>query len=240
MAQKTHREVKVPQMSASRLADYMAASHQARRGIIRSCKYQGTSRVIQYNAARATIADHLSNPNRSLETAQQALARLEAKVADDPFDAKVLEHNCDMVRRFVDRYDAMALPKAEPSRAAKFPPLSLGGTRVTFEPHVLLTRTTRTNKVRIGALMLRYKKGAAVNEEAALYQAAFIYGYLLRRQMEENTSPDPKLCLILDVHTNQTIEAPSKSGYMFKEMEAACSAVAERWPAIEPPADAVL
>jgi hypothetical protein len=43
---KTHTEIKTPQMSVSQLADYMAASEQTKRSIVRGCKYRAIARVV--------------------------------------------------------------------------------------------------------------------------------------------------------------------------------------------------
>jgi hypothetical protein len=61
---KTHVERKNPQISLARLADYMAASEQGRRGIAASCKYQPIARVIQYNYAKAIVANYIRSENR--------------------------------------------------------------------------------------------------------------------------------------------------------------------------------
>ena len=55
-SEKTHRELKDPQVSARYLADFMAASEQLARSIIRRCKYQGTAPVIQHKEARLTVS----------------------------------------------------------------------------------------------------------------------------------------------------------------------------------------
>jgi uncharacterized protein YqiB (DUF1249 family) len=52
-SKKTHTEVKQPQISIPRLADYMAASEQGKRTIAQSCKYRSTVRVTQHNEAKA-------------------------------------------------------------------------------------------------------------------------------------------------------------------------------------------
>ena len=46
MSDKTHRVIKHPRMSDNKMADYMAASEQVRRGILRSCKYQAITAMI--------------------------------------------------------------------------------------------------------------------------------------------------------------------------------------------------
>jgi hypothetical protein len=56
---KTHTEVKNPQISIPRLADYMAASEQGQRTIAQSCKYRSIARVTQHNEAKAVVSNHI-------------------------------------------------------------------------------------------------------------------------------------------------------------------------------------
>jgi len=70
---KTHVERKSPQISLARLADYMAASEQAKRGIASTCKYQPIARVIQYNDARAIISNYIRSENRQIEDLKHKL-----------------------------------------------------------------------------------------------------------------------------------------------------------------------
>src|SRR5271166_6358984 len=100
-AAKTHVERKRPQISVSRLADYMAASEQVRRGIIRSCKYRSIARVVQHDEARAIVAGFLCSATPDIEELQQRVDAMEARFFDNQFDADVNGHNGDYIRRFI-------------------------------------------------------------------------------------------------------------------------------------------
>ena len=88
--------------------------------------------------------------------------------------------------------------------------------------------------------MLRYSKGKALSADVAAYQSAFIFGYLERRPFAEVAEPERVLCLTLDGYGGTSHPAPGRAVYLFKEMEAACESISERWPAIKPPASAIL
>lgn len=99
---------------------------------------------------------------------------------------------------------------------------------------------TRTNKPKSGAVFFRYAKGKSLNVKAAEYQSAFIFSYLSKFPFQEGATPDPKLCITFDVYAPATHEAPGNAIYLYKEIAAVCAGIAERWPAIRPPPNAVL
>jgi hypothetical protein len=121
-----------------------------------------------------------------------------------------------------------------------FSPLKMGGVRVTLRPHLLLRRLTRTNKIRMGALMLRYAKGKPLPETVAGWQSAAIFGFLRTIEEGEAAEAERALCITLCAYKGVAYEAPTNSVYMFNEMKAACAAIAERWPALKPPTNAVI
>jgi hypothetical protein len=114
---KTHVERKRPQISVGRLADYMAASEQVRRGIIRSCKYRSIARVVQHDEAKAIIAEFLCSATPNIEGLQRRVDAMEARFYDNQFDADVNMHNCDYIRRFIAIRDLIDGPVKPPDGA---------------------------------------------------------------------------------------------------------------------------
>jgi hypothetical protein len=157
--QKTHREVKHPQISIRYLADYMSASEQARRTIIRGCKYQPIARVVQHDEAKLAVSKFIRSGLTDIATLQSEAQRLRDRMADSEFDRDVLDHNIDYIERFAQVSSKLELPNAEILPAGKSGSVSLHGTKVTSEVHFRLRRTTKTNKIRVGAATLRYAKG---------------------------------------------------------------------------------
>jgi hypothetical protein len=239
--QKTHTEVKKPQISMSRLADYMAASEQAKRTIVQSCKYRATVRVVQHNEAKATIASYIRKGETDTSSLIEKADYIRSKLADDDFEAEVNDHNASYVERFAKIAETVSLPKkAEIQAGEKFPALPLGGVAVTFVPQLLLQRVSKTNVAKRGAVMLRYAKGKALSPVLGEWQSAGIFGYLRTLDVADMKEAEKELCLTLDAYTGAIYPAPSKSVYFFNEMKAACASIAERWPAIQPPKNAVL
>jgi hypothetical protein len=240
MLKKTHTEVKEPQISVRMLADYMAASEQGQRTIARNCKYKPTAPVVQHDEARG-IASIYVRQRDSVEL-KSKLDALRGRFyePDQDFERKRNEHNADYVERFSKIASDLDLPQADYLPRRKFPPLMLRGTKVSFVPDLLVTRVNRTNKTKVGALMFRYAKGEPLPEDVAGYQSAFMFGYLEERPFAEAAVAERGLCLTVDAYAGKVYAAPGKAAYLFKEMQAACESIAERWPAIKPPARAVL
>ena len=237
---KTHTEAKHASIAVSRLADYMAASEQSKRSIVSSCKYRPIARVIQHNDAKGIISHYLRTARGDKAKLMERLETLQNKLCDDQFEEDVRDNNCDYVTRFSAIQDGVNLPEATLSKPVPLETITLNGVRISFRPDLLISRVTRTNKARIGSMMLRYAKGKPLRDEVGLYQSAFAFGYLSNYPYEEAAAAEKALCVTLDAQSGTVYAAPGNAGYRYKEMEAACASIFERWPAIQPPKNAVL
>ena len=237
---KTHTEVKQPRMSIRRLADYMGASEQARRGIVQSCKYRAIARVVQHNEAKAAISSHILSGVDGPGDLQKRVDQLRSMLVDDDFEADMNDHNADYIERFIASLGNVQLPDADRLPTHEFAPLTLNGVKVTFFPQLLLRRVTKTNNVKTGALMLRYGKNSPLPPTVGGFQSSAIFGYLRTLEETDKTEAERALCITLDAHAGKCHQAPGNAIYLFKEMKAACATIAERWPAIKPPKNAIL
>ena len=237
----THVEIKLPKLSMSRLADYMASSRQAQRSIIQSCKYQPIVRVVQHREARVILSNYLRNKLDEPPSLVLKASQIRHKLTENEFEAEVNGHNADYVERFSQVANKVQLPAAELKPTREFSPLDMNGLSLNFSPQILLARLTqRTNKLIIGALMLRYAKGKPLSDKVGNWQAAGIFGFLRTIQEAEAAEAERELCLVLDAYTGEIHPAPGNAVYLFKEMKAACADIAERWPVIKPPKNAIL
>ncbi|HTW50905.1 MAG TPA: hypothetical protein VME45_03315 [Stellaceae bacterium] len=218
---RTHIETATPQIDIRHLADYMAASRQSQRRVVQGCKYRRITRVIQHTEARAVIYNYIrigdSDPQKLLDRA--ALVR--EKLADDDFESEVNDHNADYIESFAGSYIIGVLPKAEISARQDIAPININGMSVRFGHHLLLRRTTTTNKQRIGAIMLRYAKGETLGINVGEWQAASMFGFLRMVYEAEAAEPERKLCVVLDAYAGKTHLAPGNAVYRFNEMRAA-------------------
>lgn len=239
MAEKTtHREVKNPRLSDNKLSDYMSASEQARRGILQSCKYQRKTAVIQHHDAKKMVAESIVNGNLDADELAKKLEIYEGKITDTDFEEDVKTHNIDYVK-------SVLTMGFEPIKGTEFHrcktqmKLDFNGTEISFFPDVLVTRTNKRNNRKIGALNLRYSKSAKLPEATAQYQSALMFGIFRDNPFEPESVPELALCQTLDGFNGKVYAAPTKSIYLYKEMMAACGAIANQWPNIAPPAGAI-
>lgn len=241
MTDKTHREVKQPEISVRYLADYMAASERKRRTIIEGCKYRPIARLHQHKEAPIAIAHALRHGTATPEGLKERAGMIRAKIATDDFDAFTNETNADYVEAFSKVVAGLELPEAEILPGNSFPDFDIRGTKVTFAPNLMLRRLIKkTNKVRRGALMLRYAKGSPLSPTVGGYQSAAAFGLLGMVKDEETGEPDKTLCLTLCALAGKPYAAPTNSVSIFHNMRAACETIAERWPNIKPPKGAIL
>lgn len=240
MEKKTHTLTKTPRISISRLADYMAASEQRQRAIAQSCKYRPIARVIQHDEAKTIITGYLLKGNKNPDHLLHRATQIRAKLTDNDFEEETNEHNADYLDRFAGVVDDLELPEAQLLSAGRSIPLDISNIRVSFWPNLLLRRLTKTNKVRIGALMLRYSKGKPLDQSVAEYQSSIILGCLRMLDAGDGSEPENKLCVTVDAQSGAIYGAPGKATYLFNEAKAACASLAEKWPNIKPPKNAVI
>ncbi len=239
--EKTHRQIKEPQIGIRYLAEYMNGSDRARRTLLRRCKYQPIARVIQHKEAKLSVSYFLRNDGYSLDDLVAEAEKIRNRIADTDFDAALYSHNADYLIRFSKIADDLKLPTTDVSQPGKMIDTSLHGTRVTASLDFRLRRVTKTNKVRVGAGMLRYAKGKKVNAAEAQWQSALMFGLLrLPGHMEDGADPELKLCITLDAYSGDCYPAPSDAVSRFQNAEAACATIADAWGQIQPPKGAVL
>ncbi|MEA2838733.1 MAG: hypothetical protein QOF41_63 [Methylobacteriaceae bacterium] len=239
MPDKTHRVVKHPRLSDNKLADYMAASEQARRGILRSCKYQAITAVIQHIDAKKIIADSMANGKLDKIKLASNLEIYEGKITDTDFEEEVKQHNIDYIKNVLT-LGIEAVNGEEFQRCKTSRKLDFNGTEISFRPDMLVARTNKRNNRKIGALNFRYSKSAKLPERTANFQSALMFGALRDQPFEAESTPEHALCQTIDGFNGKVHPAPSNSIYLYNEMKAAGGSVALQWPNIEPPSGAVV
>jgi len=228
------------ELRARELADYMAASSQRKRTVLRDAKYRPLARVLNHSEARLTIAGWLREGDGDIATLRGKAEWFRDRMTTGDFEAYQNQHNADYIDAFADICDKLDIPTCEMHPPGGKQTVKINGTILVHNPDLDLKRTARNNKVKYGALYLRYAKGKELNADAARYQSAFTFGFLSGLPQEENTDPERKLCLTVCAYSGNAIEAPSNSIYLYKEIAATCAAIADQWPNIKPPPGAIL
>ncbi len=236
---KTHRLVPSPEIMLPKLAEYMAASNQARRTIVRGCKYVSLARYFQHTIAKKTLSDHLEDGNPLPGDLPEKAEQIRNMLADSEFDQRIFDQNADFVLAFSDASDSFDLSGFTLTSSSESFDQSFNGTKVKFRPDMLTSRTTKANTQKIGGLMFRYSKSGAVSDEVAGYQTAFMYGYFGERPFIEEAKPEGALTLVLCANSGKTHPSPSKPIYTYNEMKAVCGDIAEKWENVDPPSGAV-
>lgn len=240
--QKTHDVRPQPGMSANRLADYMAASEQTRRTILRGCKYRPRARVVQHQDAKESIADSLSSDIFDEESLRLRMEILRNGLRGSDFENEVAEHNADYIERFLDNRPTLPARVQSVLKAGNMPGLDLDGFWLSFTPNLILRRVNRRNVPKMGVAFFRYAKGKPLSATVACWQGAISMGYLttkLQQGMGE-TDPEREMCVAIDMWSGECHPAPSNAVYRFNEIRAVCAGIVERWDQIQPPENAVL
>lgn len=239
--EKTHSLREKPGMSASKLADYMAASEQARRSILRGCKYRPIARIVQHQAAKESIADSLSSGEFEQGTLEAKMEILRNGLQGSDFDNEVAEHNADYIERFLETMPKLPTRAKEVSKAGKMPALDLEGFSLSFYPDLILKRTNQRNVPKKGVVFFRYGKNRPISDEVGCWQSAISFGYLdtkLKQGLAE-IDPEKEMCATLDIWSGKCHLAPGNAIYRFNEVKAACAGIVERWNMIAPPEGAI-
>jgi hypothetical protein len=240
--QKTHDVRTTPGMSANRLADYMAASEQAKRSILRSCKYRPRARVIQHQEARESISDWLSSGGASEDPLHDRVEILRNGLQGTDFDNEVAEHNADFIDRFLLMKPELPSVAQEAMKPGKMPSLNINGFILSFTPDLILKRVNRRNVPKMGVAFFRYSKGKPLDAEVACWQGAISMGYLTvkLKQGLGDIDAERDLCVAVDMWGGHTHVAPTNAVYRFNEVRAVCAGIVERWEQIAPPENAFL
>ena len=240
--EKTHNLRQHPGMSANRLADYMAASEQARRSILRSCKYMPRARVIQHQDAKESIAKHLSSAEFGADQLQARMEILRNGLHGSEFDNEVAEHNADYIERFLEHLPSLPARVQEVTAAGKMPSLEIHDLHLSFSPDLLLRRVNIRNTPKLGVAFFRYAKNKALSDDVACWQGAIAFGYLDTKVKQGlgDVDPEKEMCVAIDMWTGKVHPAPTNAVYRFNEVRAACAGIAERWGQIQPPEGAII
>jgi hypothetical protein len=240
LADPTHTERKTCELRVRELADYMAASQQRRRTVLRDAKYRPVARTLQHKEARTIISNWLRDGHGDTSTLGRHAERMRARHATSDFVSSQNNFSADYIETFMNAFPLMDIPACEMRAPSTKGQMTLGGTKIIFNPDILVARSTTRNTRRIGSVFLRYAKGKELSEEAALFQSSFSFGYLRLIPFEEPAEVEKKLCMTIDGYTGKVNEAPGNAVYRFNEMTAACSDITALWPNIQPPPSAIL
>jgi len=222
-----------------KLAEYMAASDQARRTIVKNCKFVPLARFMQHKIAQKTIADHIEDGNPLPGDLVEKAEQIRNMLADTDFEQTTFDQNADYVQSFADVAKAFDLSGFDLTASEHKFDREFSGTMIKFRPNLLASRKTQANTQKIGSGMFRYSKSGPVASDVAEFQCAFMYGYFGDFPFIEEAKPEEKLSFVLCANSGKTYTTPKKPIYKYNEMKAVCSDIAEKWENVEAPKGAV-
>lgn len=235
---KTHRLVASPEITLPKLAEYMAASDQARRTILRNCKYASIARYMQHKIAKKTLASHIEEGNPLPGDLSDKAEQIRHMLADTDFEQQTFDQNADYVDAFGKASHSFDLSGITLNATEQTFDKGFNGTLVKSRPDLLTSRTTQANTQKIGGGMFRFSKSGAVSADVAEFQAAFMFGYFGEHPFIEEAKPEAALSFVLCANSGSTYTTPNKPIYKYNEMKAVCSDIAEKWDNVEPPSGA--
>jgi hypothetical protein len=159
-------------------------------------------------------------------------------MADTPFERDVLDNNADYIQAFADACTSMIMPDAERVAFEGAFRVDVSGVEVNPDIRFMMSRLTKTNKVHIGFATLRYAKGKPLADEVAAWQSSLLYGCAISVSDMDEREPEKKLCVTIDALSGVAHQAPGDALTRFRNMEAACQSIAERWDSVEAPPNA--
>lgn len=222
-----------------KLAEYMAASDQARRTIVRNCKYVSIARYMQHTIAKKTLADHLEDGNPLPGDLSDKAEQIRHMLADTDFDKQKFDQNADYVQAFSEVSHKFDLSGITLTSSPDDFDRAFSGTKVKYRPDLLTSRTTKANTQKIGGVMFRFSKSGPVSADVAGFQAAFMFGFLGEFPFIEEAKPEGDMSFVLCANSGKAHATPAKPIYKYNEMKAVCSDIAEKWANVEPPNGAV-
>lgn len=87
MADATHTERKVCELRVRELADYMAASQQRRRTVLRDVKFRPIARTLQHTEARVFLSNWLREGHGDTSALSKEADRLRGLMVTSDFEA---------------------------------------------------------------------------------------------------------------------------------------------------------
>ena len=160
-------------------------------------------------------------------------------MADTPFEREVLDNNSDFLAAFGEAFDIEQFPDAEIIEGPTQFKVNLNGVDVNPDIRLATRRVNKNNRERTGLMTIRYAKGKPLDEEVGRWQSSLLFGCRKMIDSDNDDAPEQKLCVTLDAQSGKFIPAPGDALSRFKNMEAACASIAERWDSVEPPVNAV-
>lgn len=218
-----------PRFSANKLAEYMtAAGPTKRRSLIVDQIVSPTTKILNYEHARAAARRILSDPSRNAQSWMRAASRLRDSAANTPdeFDARCMRLSAQALEAFAPSSHLIRAGGAVVVAGRRqWGALTLAGVRVSLSPEASLLEVGSEH--RIGAIQFHFSR-TALKTEGLQYVAAM----LVEALSQSGDSARRALCIAVDAFTGGVVDAPRAMKTRMRDLESACEEITERWPAL--------
>jgi hypothetical protein len=220
-----------PRISLNKLAEYITATPTRKDTILKQQKYPKDYMVTYYAEAERIVVGYLSyndlaDRNKLFEGVQRLQYQLAETTKSE--EKKRLDSNLAALFAFLAMIDSIDLNGASLKRMDnRDPSLTLSGVEVSVRPEVMVTKT-HNGKQKVGAIKIHFSKTSPLNEEAQGYVSAGLQLYC-EDKLADFGIVDPKLCLVIDVHSQKIMSNINNKTQRMKNIKAACSHIKTLW-----------
>lgn len=225
------------------MAEYLTASPPRRKTIIQEARFPKVSVVAQYQKARESLVEFLSDGTRSLNhfaRATEYLSRREARPDATEWLKRDSRFSNEAIEVFQRAYNKLGFPKIACEQLhGRHGALVFGPTRVSVDLDVVTRRRNMKGRDHIGGVVLVFSKGEPLNRkriERCKVLAGLCYTFC-STFLKDFGDIDRTLCLAVDVFGQLAYKPPGTFAVKLKHVEESCEEIGARWRTVAPPAD---
>jgi hypothetical protein len=191
-----------PKISLNKLGEYMTASPARRRRIVEDQINPKTFLVARYSDAREYIINYILGKSDE-EELLDAAEKLRTQKYESDFTAQDKNLSADAIEDFLEVADQIPSGYVY-EKAANFESsvLKISGVTVSIRPDIYIKNDN--NKI-VGTIKFHFPKTNPLNPTSGEYVATALRTFL---QEQESETVDHKLCLILDIPSENLIASP--------------------------------
>lgn len=216
-----------PKISVNKLGEYLTATPARRKRIVEDQQNPKAFIAARYTDAREAIVDYVSggmtNDAKLLNTA----VNLRAEVGGTEFSENDRKASADAIENFLDAAEDLhieglaAMPGEETAQST----LQVADVNISMRPDILL-KSTNGGEI-VGAVKLHFSKTNPLTKKGAEYVATALRVHLENQNPEAKI--DPKKCIVVDIATENVVNAPKAFKKNMNDISAACEEIKARW-----------
>lgn len=242
-----HPPVESPRLSVIKLAEYCTAGPAEQEKILIDCKFPSPYNTPYYNTAKAINRHWLVSRMNAKDKIDEKIEYLQKELDNNPDFTRQkisrLENNIIALQsiaktNYFPPIDARTLFRQIPHNQNKSTIITIHGVAISVRPDIVTELTLKNKNTNIGAIYSIFGQDFNINA-TFIGVVAGIVGKYLEHEGYINESQNRKLhyphCFLFDVLNEKIHPGPTSAKRINKEIEAACRAIATRWPTLTAP-----